>query len=68
MGRERQAQSEEEFQESELDQSTPERQTIDDLVPDGMEDEANVTPEPVLAPEEQAMRTEESNRGIEGGA
>jgi hypothetical protein len=42
--------------ESLLDRGTQERQDIDELVPDGLDDEANVTPDPDLAAEESALR------------
>lgn len=41
---------------SRLDSSTPERHDIDEFVPDGMEDEANVTPDLDPAAEEAAVR------------
>jgi hypothetical protein len=44
--------------ESLLDRGTPERQDMDELVPDGMEDESNVTPDPEAAAEESAVRVE----------
>jgi hypothetical protein len=42
--------------ESLLDHATPERQDMDDLVADGMDDEANVTPEEDGVAEEEAVR------------
>ena len=42
--------------ESLLDNATPERQDMDELVADGLEDEANVTPEEDRAAEEAAVR------------
>jgi|GEM_PF-3712427 len=41
---------------SRLDHATPERHDIDELVPDGLEDEANVTPDGERAAEDVAVR------------
>ena len=47
--------------ESLLDHASPERQDFEELVPDGMEDEANVTPDDEHSAEEEAMHP------VEGG-
>lgn len=41
---------------SRLRHDTPERQDFDDIVPDGLVDEANVDPDGDRAAEEEAMR------------
>jgi hypothetical protein len=50
---------------SRLDNATPNRHDMDEFVPDGLEDEANVTPELDPAAEEAAMRTGELRETIE---
>lgn len=40
---------------SRLDESTPERQDMDELVADGLEDDSNVSPEPEPSAEEEAV-------------
>ena len=50
--------TEQEGDPSRLDRATEERQSIEELVPDGMEDEANVEDAPEQPAEEEALATE----------